>query len=182
MWKIINEILRKQKYKGSIITHININGVKTYDSRRIANEFGKFYSNLGSNLAKKIKGGVNNIQHYLNKIPRNTNSMVMKLTTQTEIEQLIVKLLNKTSHGHDMISNNLLKSLGNSISYPLAIIFNQSITEGIFPDQMKMAEVLPLYKGKDSDQLINYRPISLLITISKVIEKLVLQKNNKVYR
>ena len=53
MWKIINEILRKQKYKGSIITHININGVKTYDSRKIANEFGKFYSTLGSNLAKK---------------------------------------------------------------------------------------------------------------------------------
>ena len=82
MWKIINEILRKQKYKGSIITHINLNRVKTYDSQKIANEFGKFYSNLGSNLANKIKGGVNNIQHYLNKIPQNANSMVMKLTTQ----------------------------------------------------------------------------------------------------
>ena len=179
IWKIINEILRKQKYKGSIITHINLNGVKTYDSQKIANEFGKFYSNLGSNLANKIKGGMNNIQYYLNKMLQNANSMVMKLTTQCEIEQLISKLPNKTSHGHDMISNDLLKLLGRSISYPLAIIFNQSITEGIFPDQMKMAEVIPLYKGKDSDQIINYRPIYLLITISKVLEKLIYKRTIK---
>ena len=72
-----------------------------------------------------------------------------------------------------MISNNLLKSLSNSISSPLTIIFNQSITDGIFPDQMKIAEILPLYKGKESDQLVNYRPISLLITISKVLEKII---------
>ena len=57
MWGIINEILKKQKNKGSIITHININGVKIYDSHKIANEFGKFYSTIGLNLATKIKGG-----------------------------------------------------------------------------------------------------------------------------
>ena len=56
---------------------------------------------------------------------------------------------------------------------PLSFIFNQSILEGTFPDQMKKAEVIPLYKGKDSDQLVNYRPISLLLTISKLLEKIV---------
>ena len=61
--------------------------------------------------------------------------------------------------------------MSNSISSPLTVIFNQSITDGIFPDQMKIAEILPLYKGKESDQLVNYRPISLLIMISKVLEK-----------
>ena len=70
-----------------------------------------------------------------------------------------------------MISNNLLKSLGNSLSFPLTVIFNQSITDGIFPDQMKIAEILQLYKGKESDQLLNYRPISLLLTVSKLLEK-----------
>ena len=78
-----------------------------------------------------------------------------------------------------MISNTLLKSLANSISYPLSIIFNQSISEGIYPDQMKLAEVIPLYKGKDSDIVINYQPISLLVTISKVIEKLVYKRTIK---
>ena len=60
------------------------------------------------------------------------------------------------SHGHDQISNCLLKSLKDSIAYPLTIIFNQSIMEGVFPDQMKWAEVIPLYKGKELDLVINY--------------------------
>ena len=81
-----------------------------------------------------------------------------------------------------MISNQLLKSLANSISYPLSIIFNQSISEGIYPDQMKIAEVIPLYKGKASDIVINYRPISLLVTISKVYREINLQKDNKIHR
>ena len=176
MWGIINEILKKQKKRGSIITHINVNGVKTYDSCKIANEFGNFYSTLGYNLSTKIKGGMSNISHYLGKIPINPNSMIMNPTSQNEIQQLITKFPNKSSSGHDGISNKLLKLLGSSISYLLAIIFNQSISEGIYPDQMKLAEVIPLYKGKDSDHLINYWPISLLVTMSKVIEKLVYQR------
>ena len=53
------------------------------------------------------------------------------------------------------------------------IIFNQSIAEGTFPDQMKIAEIIPLYKGKGSDQLINYRHISLLLTMSKLLKKVI---------
>ena len=48
-----------------------------------------------------------------------------------------------------------------------------TITEGIFPRQMKMAEIIPLFKGKELDLVINYSPISLLITISKLLEKIV---------
>ena len=99
--------------------------------------------------------------------------MVMKPTTQYEVEILIKYLPNKEIHGHDMISNTLLKSLGNSISLSLTIIFNQSISEGIFPDQMKIAEIIPLFKGKGSDQPVNYRPISLLLTMSKLLEKII---------
>ena len=105
--------------------------------------------------------------------------MMMKFTSQDEIKQMITKLPNKTSCGHDKISNSLLKSLANSISYPLCNIFNQSISEGIYPDQMKLAEIIPLYKGKASDNVINYRPISLLVTISKVIEKLIYKRTIK---
>ena len=176
MWKIINEILKKQKHKGAIITHININGVKTYDTRKIANEFGKHYSTIGSNLASSIGKGINRISHYLDQIPTNHHNMMMTFTTQEEIKQLINNLPNKTSCGHDQISNELLKTLANSISYPLSNIFNQSISEGIYPDQMKLAEIIPLYKGKDTDKVINYRPISLLVTISKVIEKLIYKR------
>ena len=66
----------------------------------------------------------------------------------------------------------LLENLSSSLLCPLNIIFNQSIHKGEFPTQMKKAEIIPLYKGKEIDIVINYRPVSLLITISKVLEKL----------
>ena len=66
----------------------------------------------------------------------------------------------------------MLKALHTCITYPLCHIFNASLSEGTFPDQMKIAEVIPLYKGKDMDLMINYRPISLLIMLSKLLEKI----------
>ena len=90
-----------------------------------------------------------------------------------EIERLINSLPNKTSYGHDKVSNTLLKFLCTSISYPLQIIFNQSIYQGGFPDKIKIAEIVPLYKGKEQDLVVNYRPMSLLMTISKILEKIV---------
>ena len=81
-----------------------------------------------------------------------------------------------------------MKSLKDSIAYPLTLIFNQSIANGVFPDLMKCAEIILLYKGKESDLVINYRSISLLTTTSKVLEKLVctrvykfLQKHKLLY-
>ena len=139
----------------------------------MADKFGKFYSGLGEDLAKEIKQGPTSIEDYLKQIPRKSTSLVLKPITLPEVERLILNLPNKTSHGHDKISNKLLKELCKSISLPLCSIFNQSIAEGKFPDSMKLAEVIPLYKGKEFDKVINYRPISLLITISKVLEKAV---------
>ena len=67
----------------------------------------------------------------------------------------------------------MLKFLHTSITFPLCHIFNQSIQEGIFPKQMKSVEVIPLYKREEMDYLVTYRPISLLITISKLLEKII---------
>ena len=90
---------------------------------------------------------------------------------------------NKTSYGHDSISNVILKAICEAVSLPLCQIFNQSILEGRFPDAMKIAEVIPLYQNKEMDAIINYRSISLLITTSKVYKRTYsyLEKNNILY-
>ena len=67
----------------------------------------------------------------------------------------------------------LLKNLKDSIATPLFLIFNLSLSEGIFPDAMKLADVVLLLKGGNKCFLNNYRPISLLPTISKLLEKIV---------
>ena len=113
------------------------------------------------------------------------NSLALHATTPMEIESIIRAMPDKTSYGHDSISNVILKAICSAVSLPLCQIFNQSILEGRFPDAMKIAEVIPLYKNKEMDAIISYRPISLLITTSKVLEKIVykrtysyLEKNN----
>ena len=98
--------------------------------------------------------------------------MALCPTMVHEIDNLIRQLPNKTSHGFDNISNTMLKSLRTSITFSLCHIFNCSLMEGSFPERMKKAEVIPLYKGVDMDNMINYRPISLLVTLSKLLEKI----------
>ena len=150
-----------------------VDGIKHTKPKTIANKFGKFYSQLGSNLAKSIVPGTTCTDQYVNNIPRQVDSMVIKPTTVHEINRIIRKLPNKTSHGHDEISNIMLKALCTSIIFPLCHIFNQSLYEGKFPEMMKWAEVIPLYKGKSMDLMVNYRPISLLIMLSKILEKII---------
>ena len=135
LWTLINEIVKKTKHKGSIIPYITIDGIKTSNPTKIANEFGRFYSTLGSTLASQINSGAQSIDTYLNKIPRNLTSLMLSSTTVQEIKKTITPPPNKTSHRHDGISNSLLKMLNQSIALPLCKIFNCSIQEGIFPKQ-----------------------------------------------
>ena len=139
----------------------------------IANSFGDFYARLGSNLANNISSSTTSIDEYISRILRQLNSIVLHPTSVHEIDKIIRDLPNKSSHGHDEISNITLKALRTLIIFPLCHIFNQSLVDGTFPEKMKWAEIIPLYKGKSMDLTINYRPISLLITTSKVLEKLI---------
>ena len=173
LWKVINNIIGKHKHSGSIISYITVDGACKYDPDVIANKFGKFYSQLGSKLTSQIKRSTKPIEEYLSKIPRTLQSLALHSTSALEIEKITMALPSKTSFRHDKISNVMLKSIITAISIPLSIVFNQSILTGKFPHKMKQAEVVPLYKGKDMDLVINYRPISLLITILKLLEKVV---------
>ena len=65
-----------------------------------------------------------------------------------------------------------VKLLCEYISIPLCEIINESFVSGIFPDPLKLAKVIPLYKKQSPDDPSNYRPISLLSIFSKIIEKL----------
>ena len=175
-------------HSGQIIPHITVDGIKVYNRKSTANEFGKFYANLGGNLASKIQDSTMTPEHYLTQIPRTLNSLVLAETLATEIQKIIDRLPNKTSSGHDSISNVLLKEIRSAITYPLQIIFNQSIVSGVFPNLMKIAKIIPLYKGKEEDLLVNYRPVLLLMMMSKVLEKIIYQwlynflsKNNIFY-
>ncbi len=73
----------------------------------------------------------------------------------------------------------LLKSIKNILAEPLTIVINQMLNTGIFLDLLKIAKVIPIYKKDDETIFNNYIPISLLLAISKIFEKVVfLQTHN----
>ena len=99
-------------------------------------------------------------------------------THESEILGIISNLKN-SSAGCDGLSVSLIKKLQNSILAPLVHICNTSFSQGKFPNDMKVAKVIPIYKKGDSSLFSNYRPISVLPAFSKILEKLVYNRMMK---
>ena len=84
--------------------------------------------------------------------------------------------MKNTATGYDDISAIILKLAVEHIVNPLVYFCNLPFTEGIFPDQLKTANVIPLYKSDDPMQFNHYRPVSLLCVLSKVFEKVMYKR------
>jgi len=78
--------------------------------------------------------------------------------------------LDKAS-GYDDIEPRCLKLAVPIIAYPISIILNHCFMIGIFPDKLKLAKVIPVFMKGSTNQLNNYRPISLLTSVSKIFER-----------
>ena len=172
-WKTINETLNRSK-RGSNVTSIFYhNGFTLSNAKDIANAFNVYFANIGKNLASEIEQNVNIIDYtqYLS-TPITETKLQFKCITDNDTQKAIDKLENKNSSGHDGISNKLLKLLKMELSKSLTLIINQMITTGIFPDSFKISKIDPIFKKGDVSLLSNYRPISLLPTISKIFERI----------
>ena len=173
LWRVINNISKKTNDKTSTIEEIKNDRFMITKGSAISNCFAKYFSEIGRNCFSRISKPKKSTDWYLHQIPRNEKSIFMTPITRTEVDRLISNLPNKTSSGYDDISNILLKELRHLIKQPLADIFNRSMSEGIFPEAMKLADTVPLFKSKDRTLTTNYRPVSLLITLSELLEKAV---------
>ena len=188
LWEIINTTIGKSSNKSCILEKLKVGNIMYDSPTGIANSLGSYFATVGTKFANAIKPPNVKVSSYTRKIKRNQNSLFLVPTTSTEISNLIRDLPNKSSSGFDQINNKLLKTISVEISKPLEIIFNESLHSGIFPEKMKIAEVIPLYKGKSKFEPGNYHPISLLLTMSKILEKLLykrtyafLDNNNQIY-
>ena len=176
LWGLINEISGKKNDKTGLIEYLRINGVKEYNSEKISNKFANYFARVGKKFASQIPSPKKSISDYLKLLQSNQSSLFLAPTSTQEILKIVSKLPAKNSSGHDNISNLLLKEIIAPLLPALVEVFNKSLTKGEFPTVMKLAEVVPLYKGKEHYIETNYRPISLFTTISKILEKIVYQR------
>ena len=171
LWQLINKINKKTKDKTSLIPKLKIDNLVYHSGKDVSNILAKHFSTVGKRYAEKIEKPQIPLKDYIEKIPKNDKSMYLIPVEEIEIDRLIRELPNKKSYGYDKINNCLLKELRPVITHPLTIVFNKSLVEGVFPNSMKHADTVPLFKSKNNTDCNNYRPISLLITMSKLLEK-----------
>ena len=107
--------------------------------------------------------------------------MVLKQTDEVEIGKILNNLKNKKSTGHDGISNEILKCCSPIIEKDLCKAFHNCFLERRFPNSLKIAKVVAMYKNGDNTKPENYRPISLLSPISKIFETILLKQMTKFF-
>ena len=165
-WKLIKETLQQKKRKELPIEFIWNDRIIT-DLDEIANKFNTYFINIGHSLSEQIHA-TRSSDEYLN----NRTNTVFNFTEISEecIASIIKNMKSKSRTGYDNISNKLIKSAKDVLIKPLTLLMNQIIHTGEFPKQLKIAKVKLLFKKGNQSSFTNYRPISLLPSISKFFE------------
>ena len=164
-WKLLKTIIDKD-LKSSLNTFTINNRIVT-DSREIANGFNNYFISIGPLLASDITCIVNPLSY----VKSIDNSIVIVNMSCSEVERVISSLKN-SSAGWDEIPTFVAKKCVYSYLKPLTYLINKSFTKGIFPVELKLARVVPIFKARNPTQIANYRPISVLTLFSKVFEKI----------
>ena len=134
--------------------------------------FNSFFASVGEPNSKNItEHGGSSYGDYLSE--RIESNFEFRLVDSHYIKQIIKGIKTSRSNGHDGISSEFLKLISNDIADSITLIINQSLKSGIFPNQLKIAKVTPIYKKDDKKVITNYRPISVLPVVSKVFETVI---------
>ena len=178
MWGCINQLIGKRSKTTDIIS-IDHNGASIHDQEEIANIFKEYFSEIGEKLSSEIPS--TNIK-YADYIKHNECTFKFVEIFEDEVPAEFVKNL-KANKGFkpDNVSPKFLKDSSCVIAPTLTNIFNQSLKTGKFPDEWALARVSPIFKTDLKTELGNYRPISVLSTVSKVFERIMYEQINKYF-
>ena len=163
-WKLLDRFSSRKGISESSIPPIEYNNEIFYSNLKKAEIFNNYFLSQSQ---------LNNADDIVPTIPANETIVPDLIVTSTMVNTVISNLeLNKAA-GPDGVHNKILKSVVDIISGPLAVLFNRSIEETTFPAIWKKANVTPIYKKGEKHLCKNYRPISLLSCIGKVMERCV---------
>ncbi|KAL0821890.1 hypothetical protein ABMA28_005290 [Loxostege sticticalis] len=150
-------------------TNFEIKGPSPIES---ANFINNYFANIGLNLAKNIQQDKRASNIHTNNEPAQSNSFVLLHTHIDEVRSTILHLKSYSAPGWDNISNAFLKLAVDDLSPIITHLVNLCFETGVFPISLKQSIITPVYKGGDEEDISNYRPISILPAVSKILEKL----------
>ncbi|CAH2088805.1 unnamed protein product [Euphydryas editha] len=140
------------------------------DSVEISSLFANYFCSMYSpNLEKDVTC----LNNYLNSLRNNSQLLVIPTIAQEIVQIKLEGIDSRKSAGPDGIPPIFIHSCASALALPLTLIFNSSLSSGIFPTAWKTARVVPIHKSGNDDLIANYRPISILSTFAKIFESLV---------
>ena len=172
IWKGIKEIINIKPKNFDHPTCLQHGDVNITDPIAISNSFNDYFTSIADKILDKRKyGGTKSYRDFL--ANRLTENFVFKECDENEIKSIISSFQISKSSGPNSIPTFLLHLLKDQICSPLLKIFNLSLHTGEHPDILKISKTIPIYKKGSRLQVSNYRPISLLSNLNKILEKIV---------
>jgi hypothetical protein len=168
LWSILKDVINRKKSVNCPSQFLIGDKIET-DKTIIANKFNLYFTNIGNDLADRIPTTDKDPLSYIPDIVQD--SIFVQEVECGEVERCI-KSLKNASAGFDGIHSKVVKNSYTLYLSPLVHVLNLSLAQGFFPDCMKVAKVIPLYKSGDAMHISNYRPVSILPLFSKVLERL----------
>ena len=144
-WNVMKDISRKSKVKSTNLPRkLTINKVDVYNKPEIVDAFNGFFANIGQKLASQIPKSSKTFETYNNKVNVIADSKPLLIR---ELKETFFSLKVNKSSGVDVISFDIIKKCFGVFCEPLIYLFQLSIEKGVFPDDLKISRVTPIYKA-----------------------------------
>ena len=169
-WDVIKEVIGNTKpISHTLPKRLIINNAEIFDKKSIAEQFNKYFLNVGPNLAEIIPKSNKNFESFLSGQYPTLKEFPL---TDEELKNAFASIKPNKSPGFDDISSNVIRFVFDALIKPTKHIFDLSLNKGIFPDKLKVARVTPIFKAGEKERVSNYRPISVLNCFSKILERI----------
>ena len=168
IWQVIKRVTCTAKPKSASTDLLS----SSSSPQESVNQVNDFFANIGANLAAKFPNHNDGLLYrdFVNSVPY---SFAMLDTEEGEVDTIISTLKSNSAVGWDNIPSNFLKRYKQLLVPPLTYFFNVCLRTGTFPESLKKAIIHPIHKNGNRNCVDNYRPIAVLPSISKILERII---------
>lgn len=172
-WSVLKDLIGTKEARAHVPDSLLINNITVTDPTHMAHEFNQHFSSIGRKVASAVpRSDVSPLSLMHGQFP---NSLFFSPVTEPELATCM-RGLKRSSAGSDNIRPQELQDNIDLLTAPITHLMNLSLQHGVFPSRLKTANITPIHKGGPTEVTTNYRPISVLTTLSKLLEKLVYRR------